>query len=308
MVKKIKNTDFLYKLLSLVVALGLWFYVGYVEKPNIEVWFHGVSVVYTGDSSLDSYGLTRMTEEETKTVSLKVTGSRGALLSLSSRDITATVDVSNITSSGTYTLPINVSFPSSGLGVTEKDPFNIAIKIEKVVTAEKPVKVEYTGTAPGGIVIESAQPAIQTVTLSGPQSVVEKVTECVAKADISEVTSSGTKPVKIHLKMSDGTVTDNPDVSLSNTHTDVAFTVKMTKTVSVSADILNFGDFNVKRINVTPHDVSVTGDSEVLDSLTEIKTEPFSISEADTAYKKKLSLPDGVTCEQGEVEIQIVFQ
>ena len=309
MVKKLKNNDFFYKLLSLVIALGLWFYVGYTENPDIEVWFHGVSVVYTGDNALESNGLVRMTDDEVTTVSLKVKGSRGALFSLSSRDITATVDVSTITSDGTFSLPINVTFHSLGFNVVGKDPVNIPVTTQKLISSEKPVRVEYIGSAADGISVVSAEPSVKSVTVSGPQSVIEDISECVAQADISKIVSSGTAPVKINLKMSDGTVTDDANVSLSNAQTDVTFTVKVSKTLPVKADIKNIDDFNVKRVNITPKEVTVVSEDEIINNLTEIMTEPFSISESVLTYTKKLNLPNGIECEsEEEVQIEIILQ
>lgn len=309
MVKKLKNNDFLFKILSLAIAIGLWFYVAYAENPDIEVWFQGVSVVYEGDDVLAENGLVRMKDDEIKNISLKVKGSRSALFALSSHDISATVDLGGITTDSAHSLTVSVKFPVQGLEVVDRKPYNIPVTTEKIVEAEKNVELEYLGVLQDDVSIEGSKLSVEKVTISGPESVVESVVSCVAQLDISDTTVTKTVPVKLRLKLADGTVTDNPDVKFSNTHTVVELNVNTTKTVPVKADITNADEFDIKEIKISPVDVKLTGTSIALNGITEIMTEPFKLDDSELSCTKNLTLPEGVdNASATSVDIEIILQ
>ncbi|MBQ7718197.1 MAG: hypothetical protein IJT38_02765 [Clostridia bacterium] len=309
MVQKLKNNDFLFKLLSLAIAIGVWFYVAYVENPDIEVWFNGVTVVYEGDDALAEKGLVRITDDEASTISVKVKGSRNALFALSSHDITAVADLSGITNDSAHSLAVSIKFPSQGLKAVDRNPYNISVKTEKLLTEEKPVELEYEGSAADNVSVESSSLSVTKVTVSGPESIVKNIASCVARLDISKITANRKIPVKLQLKLADGTVTDNHDVVLSDTYTDVTLTVLNTKTVPVKANITNLGDFNIKEIQVSPDKVKVTGTKDALEDLSEVSTEPFEIINSQSKYSAQLVIPKNITTQsEAKAEIEVILQ
>ena len=308
MVKKLKNNDFLFKVLSVLIAVGLWFYVAYVENPDIEVWYDGVKLVYKGDETLSANGLARLKENEVPTISIKVKGTRNSLFALSSHDITAEVDVSDIAMAATTSLPVSVHYSMPGIETADRNPYNISVTTEKIISAEKKVDIEYTGEPAEGTAVEESSSSLDAVTVSGPQSVIEGITSCVAQLDISGISEDRTMPVKLRLKLSDGSIADDPSVELSNTFTDIAVKVSVTKNVPVKANISNLNEYNVKEIKITPESVDIKGLYSALKEVTEILTEPFEISASGSGFTKKLILPEGVSSTVKSAEIEVVLQ
>ena len=120
MVEKIKKPDFLLRVLSVFLAVLMWLYVSYAENPEMEIWFHGVTLTYINSEGLRDKNLIQVSSSSPETISLKVRGSRKALLSLSAHDISATVDLSGIYAPSQYSLPVTVGFPIDVLSVVDK--------------------------------------------------------------------------------------------------------------------------------------------------------------------------------------------
>ena len=107
----LKKHDVLSKAISVLVAAVLWFYVVSVNDfeenyriKNIEPSFTGVEELMT------SKNLMVVGDYE---VDIEVSGRRRDILSLNESDIRVEVDISKISSAGTYELPYTVTLPSS---------------------------------------------------------------------------------------------------------------------------------------------------------------------------------------------------
>ena len=74
--KKIRKRDILLKALALLVSIGLWVYVSYVEIPEIEVKYYNIPITYANEDSLKAANLIRDDSGETPTVTVKVRGKR----------------------------------------------------------------------------------------------------------------------------------------------------------------------------------------------------------------------------------------
>ena len=74
------------------------------------------------------------------TVDIEVSGSRQDIMSLSKADVSVEVDISKITSAGTYELPYTVSLPSSAYTLRSKNPQNLSVKIDEEDIKAVPVK------------------------------------------------------------------------------------------------------------------------------------------------------------------------
>ncbi len=296
--KKIRKRDILFKALALLVAIGLWVYVSYVESPEIEVWFSGIPITYANGEALSGLNLIRDTESETETVSIKVRGSRGKLFSLSSHDIIAKVDLSGINTAAAYSLPVLISFPVDGFTVVDKKPYNVPVTVEPAITKELPVYTEVVGTPAESCSVTDTEPSVTTVNVTGAASVMGNVQSLIATVNIDGLAEEKSLPADVKIRLVDGTfLEDNTKVEFSDSL--ISVLIKMNKSVQIpiNVNIEKRGGISVKNIKATPGEIEVSGNISIISQLEYIETEPVIIngtSDTETAIAA-LKIPEGVT-------------
>lgn len=307
MVKKIGKRDFLLRVLSVLIAIGLWFYVAYAENPDIEVWFHGISVTYLGEGALEEQDLVHMKESAVTDVSMKIRGSRKNILNLSSHDITASVDLSGITAASSYSLPINASFPVSGFDVVNKNPYNVTVTVENMLIEAFEVELQLTGAPAQGYSVSGQRSDVESVSIKGPESIISSIKNCVAEVNIADISASRSEPAPIIMLDKDGEQIPADYVSFSNTYATVSLDVHQTKTVPVKADIAVLSGFAVKDVKTAPESVSITGSQEAISGITEIMTSSvrFAAEQGQQTAVASLILPESVEIEGGAPSVSV---
>ncbi len=131
-------------LVSLVIAFIIWMMVVYGPGTQEERVISGVPITITlNDYVVEEYNL-RIVDGANATASVKVTGTRSEIASLTAQDITVTADAGQISKEGQYVLPLRAS--SSGdysiVSVTGDDGVNNTVTITCDVWREQNFSVK----------------------------------------------------------------------------------------------------------------------------------------------------------------------
>lgn len=307
MVKKIDRQDYLTRLISLLIAVGLWLYVVYAENPQLEFWVRGISVEYSNQNNLEQNNLVSLTSLEGKTVSVRVKGRRKNLSQLTAANVTARINLGDISHSGSYYLPIDISFNIPGVEVVDKNPYNFSIVIDDVVSVKKPVRIEFSGLPKENYSLNGYTQAIDSIDVTGPSSVVGLITEGVAMVDVSGVDQKKSFAAPIQLWTMDGKYSGE-GLSMSNASVGVTVDVLLTKSVKITPQIVNSENMDFT-INLTPQTVALKGTPDVLRDVEEIHTEPVVINSANPNMSVEVGLvlpPDtSVVGEATHVKVEI---
>ena len=189
MKKSIKQSKVLGFLLALVVALAMWLYVITLVSPESEAEFHNIPVVLQGEPMLESYGLMNVTEN-IPTVTLKLSGNRSDLNKVNSSNITVVVDLSKVYEAGTTHLRYSISYPGDVPAGAFKEesryPGTITIEVERKIKKEVPVNIRYVGELSEDFIVDKENKILDnsTITVSGPQSVIDQITQAVIDVDL----------------------------------------------------------------------------------------------------------------------------
>ena len=130
------------KIISLLFAIFMWFYIIQVQNPEIEKNIKGIPVQFT-KSQLEERGLTLTNDKEVQ-IDVKVRGQRKHISNIKKEDIAAVADVSNINSTGTHEVNINVILPYGGVELLEQSPQHITVTVDEIVVAEKEILINQT--------------------------------------------------------------------------------------------------------------------------------------------------------------------
>lgn len=302
-------------LLSLAIAFGLWFYVITVEEPESEGSYYDIPVVFDGISQLDNREL-MITSGTDVTVDLRLLGNRTDLNKLDKTNITILADLSRITEPGEHSVKYSISYPSSAgtIEVLEQEPQYITVHVSQRIRKEVPVRITYTGTLPENFVADVQNAVLDhtTVTVSGPEEVVNKIEYAAVSLDLTGRVDNIVESCRHTLCDQDG----NPieDVSSVTVNvSDIRLTVKVwqIKELPVVITVKDGGGLTAEDIIATPNrgSILVSGSEAALRDLDQIELviDLNQLTESQV-LKFAIELPDNVKNESGISEVEVDVQ
>ena len=300
-------------LLSLVIAFGLWFYVVTVVSPGSEQTYYNIPVTLQNENILSERGL--MITSELPTVTLKLAGNRTDLNNLNESNINILVNVAGVEAPGTHKVRYDVSYPGNipGNAITTQnsDPELIVLKVEKRVTKQVPVVLEYIGSVPEGFIAdkENAELDNTAIEVSGPESVINQITQARIPVDLSNKDETLTGQFVYDLCNEAGAPVD---VALVKTNVEaVNLTVKIQriKEITLTLNVIEGGGAtkSTSSIELNPTTIRVSGSDALLEGLESIELGTINLSEMlkDEIKTFPIQLPEGVTNETGVTEATV---
>ncbi|OQB16013.1 MAG: YbbR-like protein [Firmicutes bacterium ADurb.Bin193] len=291
------KTDIAARIIALVIAIIVWIYVVVLLDPFIDIRISDIPVIYTNTVNLTNENFVLLNDKPS-TVSIKIRGSRTMLAKVNKNDITAYVDLDGYNRKGEFSLPVSVRLPYEGLIVTEKKPYSLNVKIDKLTTQSFPVTVEFIGTPDEGFEVYKPVVSHETVEIKGPSDIVTEIEKVVALVDVDGVRSDvvSNKPLVFYNTNAD--VVGHKYLSATPEKVEVRCTVLARKELEVKA-VLEDGDDKYTATILTGSRVIVLGKPEDLKSVTEIRTLPIRVKniKQSTKVAARLDLPPGVVVE-----------
>ncbi len=299
-----KKYDVLTKLISVLIAAVLWFYVVSVNNFDKEVRFKDLTPSFSGvDEILASNNLTVVGNY---TVDIDVSASRENMVALNKSDIKVVVDVSNVTSVGTYELPYTVTLPSSAYTVRNKNPQKLSVKFDEENIKVIPVKLPAEMNVADGYVIDQNGVSItpRELKLTGLQEDIDKISfvEIVLKQKELKSTVSG--DMEYAFFDVEGKVIDIENINVD--YDSVAATIPVLKTKEVPLHIEIKGSEDMRKYikySITPEKMLIAGEESVVEQLASIVAGTVNISDISSGMEKTFTVtpPEGIVNMSGEL-------
>lgn len=275
--KNVNMRKIMYAVISLVAALLLWMYVTNVQGDLTTQTFTGIKVVFEGENSLRESKNLIVTDIGATSVRATIEGTYYALSRLEAADITAVVDLSGISNSGTYTISYKINYPfgtdTSSLSVVSQMPQNISFKVDKLDTKSVEVRGRFSGSVAEGYSFGKMEFEPSTVKISGPQSILDQIdcawVEC-ARTGLDKTVTYDSDFVLLDADKEPVELDDN--VEFRNDTVAVTVPVTAIKTVDLKLKFFAGGgatEDNVKYI-VEPATITLSGDAETLEGINSI--------------------------------------
>ena len=312
-----------FKILALFFAFTLWLIVYNLDDP-IKSKMMTINVGIENRESIENMGKYYEVLDGSNKVSFTITAARSILDKLDESDFTATADMDQIVieEEGTRgSVPIeivpisNVNQNSIKLTSTSK---TLKVALEDLMIKQFVVSAKATGKVAEGYALGGVEvTAPNVLKVSGPKSIVQKITAAIATIDVSGMSDSWTtykaKPV---LYDKDGKEVDETRLTKSDS------------TVTVSAEILNTKEveiavkptgtpaegYTVTEISSNPTTILLKGNKAVLNTINSIEIPDDLISvegknkDVEVAIDVTEYVPEGVTLvepEESTVEITV---
>ena len=218
-------------ILSVFLAVIVWFMVIYVNDPDITTTVSDLNVRFVGEMSLRDKKLAVTGKDKIPELSVVVTGKRSDLMNFMD-DIYVQVDVSDIDSTGEYNLSGVISIPTTRISVEKEKYGDIPIKVEPLEMKDIEVTVKQTGMLKDKIVKSSVNNP--TVTITGAKSEIDEVAGAIATVDVSSIQEDGVENVNYLLTDANGElINKNETIESARSYVEVVNTIYDAKLLPV---------------------------------------------------------------------------
>lgn len=295
-----KRNDMQLIILSVLLAVVMWAFVVTSTNPSVNRTFRNVPILVQNNDKLENKGYTIIGIDEVNDVNIKLEGSRDKMVNLKESDVQASIDVMNVRE-GIQSVRVRVDTPS-GVNLASVDPVEININVQKILTKKFPVNLVIKDSLKDGKSVEVKEQSLKEITVKGPASEVNKIDRVEVNINDPEYLDGKMHNIDIHIMGKDGKEVVN--VERSDTDLNVSFTVTETKRVKIN--LKTYGEvasgYEVKSTMVSPDDLVLKGNGQVLKTIDNVDTYPVNISNIKTDKEGdiRLNLPEGVSLYDGE--------
>lgn len=283
--EKAKENKGLYIVLSVLLAIALWMYVGKVVNPEREGSVRNLPVTFVGQEVLESRGL-MITSGLDQTVILDVKGRQDVMNSLSAETVQITVDVSAIQQPGQYTLAYQVSYnlPSTVSSISptilQQHPLNVEFTVARLAVRTVPVQGNFTGSVASGYQAGTFTFSPESIEVKGEESIVNQIDYAqvtLSQTELSE-TYSGELPYTF-ISFS-GEALDGAELETEVPLVRTTLPVTQLKEVPLAVKFIPGGGATEDDITytITPSSIMVSGAAADLEGLEEISLADIDLS------------------------------
>ncbi len=288
------------KILSVLAAIFMWFFIMKDQNPTIEVSYRVPLQVQNLNSQYILDGLP-------SDIRVTLSGPRNKILSVQHENLKAYVDASAV-SPGQANLIVYFT-PPNGMNVVALTPDSISISVDEYAEKRMNVEIFPMGRLSDTVAIQSVTTAPKEVTVTGRKQLLDKMARVVMKVDVTGQTKNFTSVGALEAWDANGNVLDlaiNPaqaqaQYELNSVRTEKAVPVVVSTTGAVTPGYV------VKAITSTPAQVTILGREELMDSITQAQTDLVNISgaTANVEGSYNLLLPNGVTSTTKTVNVKV---
>lgn len=281
------------KVIAVIFAVGLWYYVSVTQGPVISKTFKNVPIVPINVSS-ESY-----ISNNLPTCSIVAEGPSKIILGLKDSDFVATVDLSS-KKEGDFLVNVEVTPPTSVIKIKSFTPDKVRVVLESISSKSFPVVSEFANIPPNSQFFP-ALPLItpSSITAFGPNSELSNIKRVYISIDLSKITGDTVLTLPVQTETFDGSPLKNVYLNPSTVVVQVKFSEDNSiVTVPIIPTIKNLppAGFAIRTVTVNPAVVTISGPISVITNLKSVPTEPIDVSmlTSKTDFNVKLAPIDKV--------------
>lgn len=280
--KKALTNNLGLKLLSLAVSILVWMIVIANENPVTTKTYTNIPVTIVKSEIVTNEGNTFRVINGSNVISVSITAKASVLSEITSDDIKAVADMTNLDVYSRMLVPIDVTVPGFVISKAEANPVNLQVQIEMETTKSFPITATSSGTPRDGYVVGKLTVDPKQIEISGPESIVDTIAEVTAAVDVTGLSKDTAEKATIAIYDYNGNVIDQTLIqhNLGEDGVSVDVTIYETKNVPVHFDaslIKAASGYVFEEISVEPQSVDIVGEKENLDNLESIEIPPDAL-------------------------------
>ena len=316
--KKLSDSKIFWMIVSFLVSLSVWVYVTSVETVESTRTFRNVQVELVGEDTLLNLRNLVITDLNTPTVTVEISGPRRIVNTLEAEDLVAQVDVSKLTQTAYTPMNYTIVFPNGvdrrNLRIVTKSPDSVMFWVSKMMTQTVPVEGGFEGKAVSGYIQETPYFEPSTITISGPEVYLRDVHHAYVSFGKEKLLDS-TYSIETGYTLMDANnepcssdyITCSPEVIRAT------LPVMAVKEVPIILGCQYGAGATPDNTNITlePSTVKLAGDSAVLDGINSIQLQDtLDLSTFSTYYTTSYTIPvpNGMRKLNKETDVQVTVQ
>lgn len=295
MMDRFLENDTVLKVVSLLVALFLWFEVVPTQNQNTVKSVGPVAVQWT----IPSQSNWTVMSVQPNAVTVQIKGPPQVMSGIGSRDVEAVVNISNLTRPGSYSLRVAVSVPRN-TSLVSVVPAEVVVTVDKIGTQKMAIELKQQGSPAAGYEVGTLNLSRTTASVTGPSQELAKVHALVGEVPLNGRQGDFSEQIMVLPENAHGQIVPHVEVNPPLVTVDGTIVPKPPqKTVHVVAQLSGHpaSGYQVGAIYVHPSEVTVIGTSQTLSGLTTINTEPVNVTGYSGTISESVPLqfPKGVS-------------
>lgn len=263
------KSDIVARILCVLGAILLWFYAVSSQTIIEERRFVSIPVEMIQEDRLEKeFGMTVISGYD-YSVDVTLSGTRSELSRIDAEDISAYVDLSQVSASGEYSLDVRTSVPG-GISVKELSSNYVSVYVDKRAQKSVEVRVNPVYMIESDYSLGTPETDVEKITVTGPADILDSITHAMVTVQVGKLTRSVTTSGDVVL-YSDSVPVTNPYVKTSTTSVTVKIPVYAEKEVPLAVE-LKYGLLNEKnaQISIEPSSIRIKGDPTELDKISSV--------------------------------------
>ena len=286
-------------LLAFILALVVWVSAVTAADPNQEQpYTHPVPIEVIGQ---DPALILTNSIPSSVTVTLKAPKSIWVQMATENNPVTAMIDLSNL-ASGTHEVPIQIHFTDRPVELISSNPSTVQVTLETLATKNFTVDLTVLGEPAVGYQAGAMTMSSNTISVSGAQSQVKRVSEVRASINISQAQQDIHQPIDLQALDANGQAVSGVTLAPDQVTVNIPITQKGGYR-NVVIKVVTKGQITsgYRLTNITAYPPSVTlfsSDPQAIENLPGyVETNPVDINNAksDLYVQATLNLPSGVS-------------
>lgn len=313
-ISKLYNSKLFWAIVSLLCSLLLWEYVSGQNGKESTITLTGIQVEFAGQDALAERSMS-VYEADTSTVSIRVKGARGDLSKLKSSEIKAVIDVSKIQQPNDMSWTYDIVFPGnvdeSSLQILSRTPDTINFTIVKNSSKTIEVKGSFEGTIAEECVAEELVFEPSTITIEGPEDMLNKVEYAWVTFGDSDLYIESTYSIDkgFSLVDKDGKPCSASGINMSSNFVTATQPILKTKELPLTVKLIAGGGVTADdcEITVEPGTIKIAADSRLIDDKNSINLGSVDLASFNNNYEQVFTIPleDGIQNLTGTTEAKV---
>ncbi len=287
------------KLISVLLSVLTWFVICEYVDPDTSVPVSNIKISVDYEGSVPQKANLGIMTVVDQTVDVRVSGSRDTVALMDPKKITASLDLSNVTQSGEYDLPVIIDLGGQNLTKEEQSIDTIRVRFDTNRVANIKVNIKVSGGVPEGLMLEDPTLLNNFIVVTGPTTIVDTIVSAEVEINQDEFSSTNTFKCDYVFVDKDGKVVDKTFLSMDAETLDITVPVVKEKTVPLSVSIINSSggsDSAFCTAEVSPKTIKITGSVETLNAINAIDLGVIDVAEKTENFETSMTvvLPNGV--------------
>lgn len=261
------------KIVSVIASIFLWMVIVNVDDPVISRSYTGIQVEVINEDAVTGENKTYEIVDGSDTISVVVSAKRSVIENMSRDYIRATADLKQLSFMNTVPIELKSIRYSDQIESIVSRTTNVQVEIEDRKDKQIKVKVNTVGNVTDGYVVGDIKPNVNVVTVSGPESVIEKISEATVTVSLDGMNETFTNSSKVQLWGPDYELIEDDMVKISKEEITTEVQILETKEVPINATYIGVpaqGYSATGTVICEPSSVVVAGLGDVFNNLSAI--------------------------------------